>query len=459
MSIAGFSLFPRPAEHFEALFQAALFDTRVLDRYYPQYEDDHDDQPAHTLKNWSIRRNHSAQKLWHSYLSYRVQNEHNPNVYRFVELRQIAQTISKDGESGMELKDIIHDLCWLALENVAKKPCCNNGNATNSNVSLLSAAAYLGCFSIVQRLLLEGNNPIRNDDLFPCAVEAAAFAGNVDMLQFLQEALQEAGVADDEDDDEHGYRWHASVGYVSIGGKGEVEAMVGAAMRGDVKMLHLALHPSTSYATPQSNESATPANPDQPVRSLGGTSTNPTHAVLEAMQHAKTLEVYSHLASFFPNFLKAHRDQSGRHLELYAEYGNIDIVRYLLDSGVSVGGSRAPFHPTPLHFAARHSYADIVHLLLERGADVRRFCRQLGDPLNAAVVGGDINIVKALLEKGAVCNFSTLEKAVFSERTDLVDLMMQNCTLLDWHMPKILESARKAGLHSMVEYVENVQKG
>lgn len=443
---------PVVLEHFDALFQPALFDTRLLDQYYPHHGHDHQVSP--TLLNWSIRRNHGAQKLWHSYLSYRVQNENDPTIHRFVELRGIAETISKDDETGMGLKDTIHALCWLALENVAKKQSFKNGNTVESNVSLLSAAAYMGCFALVKTLLLEGNSPTRGDGLFPCAVQAAAWAGNVDMLQFFQEALQES----EEVETDLGYRWHPSLGYVHLGEKGESEAMVGAAMRGDVKMLHLALHPSTSYAPPSSKDTITPGDANRPARSPSGTSTNPAHAVLIAMQHAKTLEVYVHLASFFPNFLAQHPDQAGRHLELYAEYGNTAIVSHLLDLGVSVGGSRAPFHPTPLHHAARRSYADIVHLLLDHGADVRKYCRQLGDPLFAAVEGGDISIAKALLDRGAVCNFSTLQQAVFSERTDLVDLMMQNCTLLEWHMPKILESARMAGLHSMVQYVKSREK-
>lgn len=371
-------------------------------------------------------------------------------MHRFVELRRIAETICKDGEANMAFEDVIQSLCWLALEHVAKSPAPRNTTGTESNASLLSAAAYLGCFSIARALLLQGNSPTRVDNLFPCAVQAAALAGNVEMLQFLQEALQEAAA----NDDDHGYRWHPSLGYVSLGGKGESEAMVGAAMRGDIKMLHLALHPATSYAASPKPNPGTPSDPSQPARRAGrGGSANPAHAVLAAMQHARTLDVYTHLASFFPDFLKQYPEQAGRHLELYAEYGNTAIVRHLLEAGVPVGGSRAPFHPTPLHHAARRSYADIVHLLLDRGADVRKYCRQLGDPLFAAVDGGDLSIVQALLDRGAVCNYSTLQQAVFSERTDLVDLMMRNCTLLEWHMPKILDSARKAGLHSMVEYV------
>lgn len=385
-------------------------------------------------------------------------------MHRFVELRRIAETICKDGEVNMEFEDVIQSLCWLALERVAKSPAPRNTTGAEKNASLLSAAAYLGCFSIAKRLLLEGTSPTRVDNLFPCAVQAAALAGNVEMLQFLQEALQEAGA---NNDDDHGYRWHPSLGYVSLGGKGESEAMVGAAMRGDIKMLHLALHPATSYAasTKPDDRPSTPSGPSssqQPARRVSGGggsgsgsgSANPAHAVLAAMQHARTLDVYTHLASFFPDFLKQYPEQAGRHLELYAEYGNTPIVRHLLEAGVPVGGSRAPFHPTPLHHAARRSYADIVHLLLDRGADVRKYCRQLGDPLFAAVDGGDLAVVRALLDRGAVCNYSTLQQAVFSERTDLVDLMMRNCTLLEWHMPKILDSARKAGLHSMVEYVE-----
>ncbi|HXJ11125.1 MAG TPA: ankyrin repeat domain-containing protein [Candidatus Limnocylindrales bacterium] len=58
-------------------------------------------------------------------------------------------------------------------------------------------------------------------------------------------------------------------------------------------------------------------------------------------------------------------------LALASQYGNVEIVRLLLDAGENpdrynpVGGHS---HTTPLHQAAGSGYAKLVHLLVERGA-------------------------------------------------------------------------------------------
>jgi hypothetical protein len=45
---------------------------------------------------WQTRIQRGAEKLWQEYLAYRVMNERDPTVGRFVEIRQIAQAVCQE---------------------------------------------------------------------------------------------------------------------------------------------------------------------------------------------------------------------------------------------------------------------------------------------------------------------------------------------------------------------------
>ncbi|KAF7133987.1 hypothetical protein CNMCM5793_005513 [Aspergillus hiratsukae] len=78
-----------------------------------------------------------------------------------------------------------------------------------------------------------------------------------------------------------------------------------------------------------------------------------------------------------------------------------DIVALLLDRGVDVNMS----HPSSGHTAlskAAEEYADcVVQLLLERGADPNHQMSDGRTPFALAVLGGNVSLVKALLDAGA----------------------------------------------------------
>jgi hypothetical protein len=130
-----------------------------------------------------------AKKKVHSYFVYRVQNETDPAVGRYVEVRHIAQTIANDTGTVLDVQQIIKSLCWLGLgwafgtdfilEEGLKE------TMVSPDASLMSAAAFLGHKALVQRLLSKGNDPTHHDFLFPAAIEAAAFAGDKETLQLL----------------------------------------------------------------------------------------------------------------------------------------------------------------------------------------------------------------------------------------------------------------------------------
>ncbi|KAF7069310.1 hypothetical protein CFC21_074962 [Triticum aestivum] len=83
-------------------------------------------------------------------------------------------------------------------------------------------------------------------------------------------------------------------------------------------------------------------------------------------------------------------------------WGNLDIVRYLLDHDAD------PEKPgehgaTALHVAAGAGMCEMIEVLLSKGADVNSvsFC---GTPLHAAIVGKHDAAVKTLLNHHADCN-------------------------------------------------------
>ena len=56
---------------------------------------------------------------------------------------------------------------------------------------------------------------------------------------------------------------------------------------------------------------------------------------------------------------------------------------------------------TPLHFAARHGYAEAATLLLDRGGDINQLTADNSSPLLVALVNGHFDLAHALLQRGA----------------------------------------------------------
>ena len=110
------------------------------------------------------------------------------------------------------------------------------------------------------------------------------------------------------------------------------------------------------------------------------------------------------------------------------ECGNIDRVKLLLDYGVDPNASISDTLTgglTPLHYGlVFKAPLEIFQLLLERGADPRRELI-----LHAAVVYGDVNVVKLLLDYGGYTDRADsagqtprwIAKAM--EKTDIVKLL------------------------------------
>ncbi|KAI9882080.1 MAG: hypothetical protein M1823_006177 [Watsoniomyces obsoletus] len=82
-----------------------------------------------------------------------------------------------------------------------------------------------------------------------------------------------------------------------------------------------------------------------------------------------------------------------------ATYGNIVMVRALLDQGVPVGFMN--LRGNAMQLALENGHPDVVRLLLERGADANERDTNESTPLHAAIFQGSLANVRLLIQHGA----------------------------------------------------------
>jgi ankyrin len=118
-------------------------------------------------------------------------------------------------------------------------------------------------------------------------------------------------------------------------------------------------------------------------------------------------------------------------LHCYAKRGNIEAMRAILQNGVEVDPIAGFFSYTPLHFAVPHGI-DIVKLLVEYGANVKKRDGSLQTPLHLAARAGMTDVVDMLLEHwpGGTrakddCKNRPLHLAALSGWTELVRLLVE----------------------------------
>lgn len=122
-------------------------------------------------------------------------------------------------------------------------------------------------------------------------------------------------------------------------------------------------------------------------------------------------------------------------LALAARLGRADICKLLLEKGAKVNcdGSEGEAEKiwNPLTLAIIFEHADVVQMLLDAGSSVQYSKSQRLSPLSAAVLVGDVELVKRLLEKGAKVNdfvqtLSPLHYALVAEKNseELVRILL-----------------------------------
>ncbi|CAG9973303.1 unnamed protein product [Clonostachys byssicola] len=329
---------------------------------------------------------------------------------------------------------------------------------TSPDASLMSAAAFLGHKPLVQRFLSKGNDPTHHDYLFPAAIEAAAFAGDKEMLQLLQESLPD-GVSPSPPGTP--FSQHYALNRIDFKGKADPQAILGAAMNGSIDILQVALHP------PSKTVNSIASSGGDLVQGLGYALISSFDAQWDSEAHTRFVgylfstilhyadnwPVYQKLAPFAPEQAKE-LFKVGK----YADYGRLDMVQALLDAG-SPYEREAMNSDSPLFNAARRGFNDIVQLLLARGADVNKSQHRQGTPLRGAVIGANLSTVQILLDHGAVCDERVLLDAMLGEYMALAELILDHCTSEELHHEefgfKAAGVVAEAGLTSMLNLMEN----
>lgn len=138
--------------------------------------------------------------------------------------------------------------------------------------------------------------------------------------------------------------------------------------------------------------------------------------------------------------------------------GQIEAMKVLLSNGANASAGNPKVGLTALHAAADRGNADVVRLLLDSGAfgEARDYRRRT--PLVYAVVAGRAEIVSMLLARGADPyikyehdTMTCLEAAVSGGRVDILKLLVAKHNALGEHGQKALELAISSGKREMAE--------
>jgi ankyrin repeat protein len=104
-----------------------------------------------------------------------------------------------------------------------------------------------------------------------------------------------------------------------------------------------------------------------------------------------------------PSLVKAYSPDGWTALHL--NFGNLEIVKFLLDSGADINAiSKNGFSATPLQGAAAFQKIDLARLLIARGANVNCRGQEGVTPLHEVAGNGELEFARLLLEHGANIN-------------------------------------------------------
>ncbi|KAK8135642.1 ankyrin repeat-containing domain protein [Apiospora sp. TS-2023a] len=439
-------------------FVPALYGSRALDRF----------SARDVGRSWRVRNDrYGAGKLWHDYLVYRAMGETDPSVGRFVEIRQTAEALlastssspSSVWEGGGDhqprprtLRDIVEGLCWIALENGTSRPGDRQQWAkytqepqveTNAAANLLCAAAYFNELSVATTLLEKGEStPVHEMDLFPQAIEIAAFRCHDEMLDLFQTHIWAAAEATGDkvkmpdDLDEEWIRWSADKW---------PGAIRGALVADDLSMLQRAVFPPTlsDYPPPAlSKRFSFPGGAD------------PSTTLTGLQWSAKSPAMWDYLIQLgaTPSLHMAGMDQE------YARQGDLALLRHYR---TRIGATRrSPPQDVPLNWACRHCYEDVVDYLLDEytssGEDPPRSTLSL-----FAARAGSVRIMAKLIDAAVLSSEKHggrrfLAEVVRGENQAMLELLVRKGFVFTEEDRKFAaERASKSGLDSMVDYLKS----
>lgn len=309
-------------------------------------------------------------------------------------------------------------------------------------LTLLSAAAYWNLIPLAKRLLGAGLDPTADALRLPPAMMLAAWAGHAEMLRLFQEHFPQAR------------RRHRGVNYLEMNwvGKADTTAIVGAAARGDIEMLELAISPAFSEDGGQGPVVTAPCGTSWRNQTFLG------QALEVALEYTTDWQVYLYVAQFFNgasylgDFFKGSQRVVFRHLQQHVARGNLEMARRLLDAATRATGSCGM-----LQRAARRRYAEAVDFLLAMGLDPNLQDERFQRALVPAVSKRDWRIVRALLAHGAVVTKCAVLGALRAESIPMVELLLVHYPGDYIHdLTGVRELMLKEGRKSMAYFLKEV---
>ncbi|KAF4554160.1 Ankyrin repeat-containing protein 28 [Elsinoe fawcettii] len=153
-------------------------------------------------------------------------------------------------------------------------------------------------------------------------------------------------------------------------------------------------------------------------------------------------------------------EKDGTALEAAAAGDSLELVRLLLDNGADVNLSYDDHYGGPLQAAIVHYNDDVAELLLERGADIERQGGWHDSPLQAALAGCNKRMTKLLLDCGASITprgtrfGGCLPAAAFGGYTQLVKYLLVNGARINVEMGTYGTALHAAAMKGHVQVVK-----
>jgi ankyrin repeat protein len=113
----------------------------------------------------------------------------------------------------------------------------------------------------------------------------------------------------------------------------------------------------------------------------------------------------------------------GSWLHVAARHGCLELVKYLLDSGMDINSSGGSSQSAPLNFAAGGGHLHVVDFLLQKGAGIDT-SEPERNPLYAAIHAGSLDVARRLLIQGidASIQYENSSALTFAEKEGRWDI-------------------------------------
>ncbi|CAG9994042.1 unnamed protein product [Clonostachys byssicola] len=379
-------------KQFDDVFIPALFQTHILDSFSAPYIG---------WEWWSRKDSCGSIKLWHDYLVFRVLGERNPDVGRFMEIRNAGKALSHLSGDVLSLDETVQGLCWLALELGTNCP----GE---------------------RQLWLKGDGRecwvIYPDQYHPPNVELA--------LERQSDSSQRTPPSN-----------------------AQLDLLCGAAYFNLISVAEDLLQQNHDLSVRPS-----PPPISEASKCLHGQS------LMDMCYHrafSPTPTMYDFIMNTFPDIHDEDRRIGYRRRDEVARYardGNLEMVRHLMSAGTKVHRGGFARLANPLYRACQGGYEDTVTFLLGRNAKYN------GDVLFKAIRVGSLNILGRLLDHDATVHNEkdsfhgeVLSEIIRAEHTAILDLVLERGYIVTKERHEdAMNSAIASGLESMVEFLERI---